>query len=296
MILLLNRLFKAVALFACALGSVPCAGQEVTAILSARIEPYEKAFEAFQTAYGAPVRRINLSDEASHTPAVTRVVVAFGGKAALASYPAGTLVIYCLAPGVNLDEREKRGEAVKVTMLPPATDVISRLKLLQPGLTRLGIFWASDAQLLYVNALQQVAQQWGIVIVAEHVHSLDDLPEAMRQMLRNHINGVWLPPDPVLINAQSFELFRTFSRSNDVPLYVPSGGLVDKGAVASVACGFEEIGRTAGLVVKRVLSGEKLPAIVYPEKVIFRVSLSAATEAGMTIDRPTLERGGGELQ
>jgi ABC-type uncharacterized transport system substrate-binding protein len=121
----------------------------------------------------------------------------------------------------------------------------------------------------------------------------DDLPDGLRTVLRQGVDGVWLPPDPVLINARSFSIFREFSRSNDVPLYVPTSSLLNRGAVASVSCGFDEIGRTAGRLAHLALSGGISGGVVYPERVVFRVNGEAARDAGLELGRDSLEVDGG---
>ena len=276
------------------LGMLPLSSQaqELSVVLSSNLSPYIEAFDGVQKAWGRALHRIDLRDDQAPTlPSETRVVITIGGQAALASYPSHVMVIYCLAPGVVLNK-----QAIKIAMTPSATEIIKRLKVVQPTLRRLGIFWASDAQESFLKVLHVAAQQWGIELITKRVGGIGDLSNGLRSVLRDGVDGLWLPPDPVLINARSFGIFREFSYANDVPLYVPSSGLLEKGAVASISSNFHHIGQTAGEVAHQILIGDQLPVIVYPERVTFWVNLNAALATSVTVNLDALERNGGEVR
>ncbi|MDP6040941.1 MAG: ABC transporter substrate binding protein [Candidatus Latescibacteria bacterium] len=266
----------------------------MTVVLSSDLGPYVEAYKGFQDAFGAPVRQINLKTDIFDPSNISDVVVAFGGKAALETYPDDTVVIYCLAPGVQL--KVEGQQTVKIPMLPSAADVLNRLKILQPNLRRLATIWASDAQADYLQELAIFAKQVDIVLISERISDSDDLPGRLRKVLQEGVDGVWLPPDPALINARSFSVFREFSWSNNVPLYVPTAGLVDKGAVAAVSSGFWDIGRTAGEVAKRALQDNLNASVIYPLKVELRVNLDAADQAGLELNQEDLIEKGAVLQ
>lgn len=275
----------------------PSVAQELTVVLSSELSPYVEAFDGFRMAWGRAVHRVDLVDgQVPQLPSETRVVVTFGGQAALASYPSDVVVIYCLSPGVTLKNLARQNRAVKIAMTPSAAEVIKRLKVVQPSLRRLSVFWVSDAQASFLKLLDVAAQQWGVRIISKRIKGIGDLPDGLRKTLRDGIDGVWLPPDPALINSRSFGIFRTFSYDNDVPLYVPSGGLLDKGAVASVSCNFGDVGRAASRVAQQILVGDQLPVVIYPDQVTFWVNAKAALEAGLSIDLDALKRNGAEVR
>ena len=99
-----------------------------------------------------------------------------------------------------------------------------------------------------------------------------------------------IPPDPLLIDAQSFAVLREFARANDVPLYAPTAGFVAEGAVASVAVSFAQIGRRAASLVGQVLAGEEVPANVYPEETEISINLEAAAATGLSIPEEALNQ------
>ena len=77
----------------------PSRAQEVAAVLSSAPGPYRGALDSFVRAYGREVSTVRLP---ARLPAAgAGVFVAFGGEAALRSYPADATVIARLAPGLG---------------------------------------------------------------------------------------------------------------------------------------------------------------------------------------------------
>ena len=258
------------------------AAQQVVGVLSSELRPYQEAFEGFREAFGQPVSCVLMDSGRPEVGPQTQVVVAFGGRAALARYAEGMGVIYCLAPGARL---EKRGAfvSVEVKMLPHAGYVVSKVKAIQPGIRRLGMVWASDAMSDDVEEISRASAAFGLEVIAERVGGMEDLPDRLRKLLQHGVEGIWLPPDPLLINARSFALLKALCWSNDIPFYVPTAGLVEQGAVAAISVSFREVGRAAGRVARQVLSGERVPWVVYPEVVEMTVNLTAAAAVGLKI-------------
>ncbi len=264
---------------------------DVTTVLSSRLSPYVEALAGFQEAVGRPIDVLDLAGGgAPEIGEGTRVVVAFGGKAALQPFPRHVTVVYAMAPGTLLPPGVEERPPVKVHMLPRPGFVVSKLKEIHPSLTRLAIFWASDAMGTYVRELETVSGSFGVQILAEQVADPEDVPEGLRALLLRNAEGIWLPPDPLLVNARSFSVLGDFSWANDIPFFVPTSGLVEKGAAASIACSFREIGRRAAQVARQVLSGERVIGVVYPSVVETTINRSWAAEAGLQIPETAVSR------
>ncbi|MDP6780072.1 MAG: ABC transporter substrate binding protein [Candidatus Latescibacteria bacterium] len=266
------------------------AAQETVAVLSAELAPYQEAYAGFEDAFGSPVTRVCLHRETPEVGPETRLVVAFGGRAALTSYPDGVTVVYCLAPGVRLPLRADQGGRIRVAMLPRAGFVVSNLREIQPDLARLGVLWVSETMGDYVSQLGQAASTFGIQTLAGRLGSEAELPDRLRGLLAESASGVWLAPDPALINASTFALVKEFCRSSDIPFYVPTSGLVEKGAVASVSSSFREVGKLAGEVALEVLEGKTGDSVRYPQAVETTLNLAAAAESGLVIPAEVVKR------
>lgn len=258
------------------------------AVLSSDSPHYLQALEGFRRAFGGSPPTIDLSRGPARIPAGTRVVVAFGSKAALTSYPPDVRLIYCMAPGLHLTSRQHPGPLGQVPMTPMAEELLAKLKTLQPGLRRLGVVWTSEPVGAYVKELRQAARGAGMELVAERLGGGGDLPETLRRMA-GRVDALWLPPDPPLVTPRTIVTLQDFSRAGKVPFYSPTAWLVERGACASVAASFGEVGRTAASAARRFLSAVE-PGIFYPGRYEIVVNRKAAEEAGLHIPQEVLDQ------
>lgn len=257
----------------------------VVALLSSEAGPHKEALGGLEDALGEPVTAIVLAQEAPVLPPSTRVVVAFGSKAAALRLDKGIALIYVLAPGLAAPQ----AGAIEVEMLPHSSALLKNLKILYPGLKRLGVFWQSAQFGDYVKQLKASAAPLDIAIEPSLLTANSDLPDHLRA-LYGKVDALWLPPDPVLLNAKTLPVFLEFSRDNRVALFVPFGGLVDEGATASVGPSFRDMGKLAGKSVRELLEGApqtKPHAKVYCTDVDIVIGKTAAERAGLRIPERT---------
>ncbi len=174
-------------------------------------------------------------------------------------------------------------------MTPTAAAVLGKLREAQPGLHRIAAFWIPEAMADHIEDLRKAAKGYGIEVAADRLDQPDDLPDRLRA-LNPKPDGIWLPPDPSLINNRTFAILKDYSWSNDVPLYVPTEGLVEIGATAYVSSGFREIGRTAAETARLAADDKPLSETVYPETVETVFNRTAARSAGLEIPEEALRK------
>lgn len=257
--------------------------REVLAVLSSESSYYRQAWTGFQEIMGDRTETVTLQSDKPRIPPEVKVVVAFGAKAALQDYPKSVTLVYCMAPGTLLpmDLRVKR--SLKVEMLPRPGFVLSKIKELQPGLKRLAVFWTSAAMNDYVKELQKAAPSFGVEVEAAQSATPDDLPDSLRG-LKTKPDAFWIPPDPTLITPTNFTLLKDYAWSNRVPFYVPTDGLLEKGATASIACSLKEIGRiTASAVMQLAATSDGKADRIYPEEIQVTVSRLSAKNTGLQL-------------
>jgi hypothetical protein len=255
--------------------------QEVVAVLSSDLAPYREAYQGFEAALGRPVFQHHLQAGRPRIGRDTRVVVAFGGKAATEEYPGGPALVYCLAPGTTLDPAQRQGPTVRISMLPMAGQVVGALRDLQPPLRNLAVLWITDTMTEYAGELRRAGGEAGLGVAAEQLPDPEQLPESLRQLTSRGVEALWLPPDPLLINAGSFALLREFSRANKIPLYAPTAGFAEEGAVAAVGVSFAQNGRTAAETALSILAGRRMPEEIYPDECEITLNLGAAARMGL---------------
>jgi ABC-type uncharacterized transport system substrate-binding protein len=271
------------ALLACSAEAV--AGNDVVAVLSSELQPYRQALQGMQEELGAPVPVL----DATALPADVRVVVTFGSKAAMQSFPDRAALVICMAPGLRSQDVPHPGAKFGVQMSPPAEVICAHFKDLQPRLARLGVLWTSAPVGEYLDAARPAVSRLGIELVAERLPDPSDLPARLRSWSRR-VDAVWLPPDPPMVSERTFAIVKEFADANAVPFFAPTEGLVSKGAFAAVAGNFRDIGRTAARAVRQVLAGEATAAEFFPPNGQVTVNVTTAERISVEIPPEVLRR------
>ncbi|MBI2789257.1 MAG: hypothetical protein HYX59_11295 [Elusimicrobia bacterium] len=271
---------SALLLIAALAAASPAPAQEVIAVLSSAPGPYQAAFDGFLKAFGREVPRVRLP--ARPPAAGARVVVAFGGEAAVQPYPADALLIACMAPGLGARLRH-RGPFVFVSMKPAPGRLLSELRRLQPGLKRLAVLSDGRDTAGYIPDLRRAGAAIGVEIVSPRAAGPNGVPSALRALLAAKADAIWLAPDPSLATPENFQTIKQFSWDNRVPFYAPTRGLAVAGAAAAVSVGAEEEGRLAADLARRALAGEELPEVVYPTRTSITVNLESAKNSGLAL-------------
>ena len=251
----------------------PLAAGDTVAVLSSASGVYLEAFSKFQAGSVDKIPYFDISREKLLLPPGTRTVVAFGSKAARQTYPPAINLVYLLAPGYFVDGGKRSGATVKVSMLTPAERLLTGLKELQPKLKKLIVFWRSSA---YADLLGDYPSALtGVEVRTVQVKRADQLPGLLRSVIGS-ADAFWLPPDPLLISQESIKIFRDFSLSNAIPMYVSTKGLAQKGACAAIGVSFAEMGAEASAAVKKLSKGISLPRVIYPANSQLTINVSAA--------------------
>ncbi|MFA6029711.1 MAG: ABC transporter substrate binding protein [Elusimicrobiota bacterium] len=261
------------------------AKDEVVAVLGSDAMPYREALAGFEQEYGGPVPTVFLSQGEPHLPPEVRIVAAFGAKAVVHEYGRREWLVCSMSPGTV----REGPRIVRVGLEPSPAELISRLIRMQPGLKRLGVVWTSDPYEGYLESLSEAAESLGVSIEGRRARSPSDIPLLLRDLHRK-VDALWLPPDPLLLSQGSMVTFRDFSLSNQVPLYVPTEGLVKDGVFASAGVGFREVGRSTGRVVRDLLAGSPPKGDLYPKVVTVAVSKTAAESFKQRISGTALQQ------
>jgi hypothetical protein len=274
----LRRLAPPLALAAAAvLGARPAGAFAIVAALSSDSEHYRLAYEGFAAEWGAPVPVVPAGGRLPE--AEPGAVVAFGSRAALSDWPEGPILVDCLAPGAR---PSRRGEVLRVELLPEPALLAKRLKQLMPRLKVLRVLWSSDYEDAEVGELADAAAVEGVKVVSERVPSPSRLPERLRA-LSGPADALWLMPDPALVNAENFATLREYAAAARVPFLAPAEGLAEKGATATLAAPFRDVGRAAAVALRARLRGERILKPAHPDRVIVTVNAAAARATGLDL-------------
>ena len=267
----------------------PASDQSIRAVLSADTLPYQEAWNGFREELGdSAAMSVAGAPGADETFDSARVIVAFGNKAALEEYPGGGKLIIAMAPSVAPRRRGRNG-ASRVAMTPSPQALLASLRALQPGLKRLAVLWKSEFYgEQYLPLLREAGKAIGIEITSVEIGERGSIPDQLRSVY-SRADALWLPPDPLVISESNFSLFRDFSLSNHVPLYVPVPSLAELGATASIGVSFRAIGRQAARAAKQAADGAEVPALTFPLPVETTLNRNSAAKVGLNVDAQTLK-------
>lgn len=238
---------------------------------------YRQAYEGFQAEWGSTVPFILAGSEEAAVQELD-AVVAFGSRAALREWPASVVLETCLALGA----RPARRDVLRVGLLPEPAALIARMKKLLPRLSVLRVLWSSDFEREEVDALSAAAEEQGVQVLSEHLEEPDRLPARVRRF-EGRADALWLMPDPALVNPENFAILREYSAAARTPLLAPTEGLAEKGAAATVAVSFADIGRAAAAALKTRLRGGPSDPLPRPSRIVVTVSAAAARASGLDV-------------
>lgn len=257
-------------------GAVAAGGSHAppVAVLSSDSVHYRQALDGFTEAWGSTVTVVSAGQL---PPPQAWAFVAIGSKAAARRWPRDAVVVSCLAPSASAGDA---AALTRVSLLPDPAILVSRLRALAPKLHVLRVLWTSESSRGDTEALVAAGENQGLVVLSERIDPPSLLPQALRG-LGDPTDGLWLMPDPALVNEQSFATVREYAAARKIPFFGPTEGLAERGAAATVSVTFHEMGRAAALALRAKLSGRPGPETVRAARVTVTVNAAAARAAGL---------------
>lgn len=257
-------------------GAVAAGGSPAppVAVLSSDSVHYRQALDGFTEAWGSTVTVVSAGQL---PPPQAWAFVAIGSKAAARRWPRDAVVVSCLAPSASAGDA---AALTRVSLLPDPAILVSRLRALAPKLHVLRVLWTSESSRGDTEALVAAGENQGLVVLSERIDPPSLLPQRLRG-LGDPTDGLWLMPDPALVNEQSFATVREYAAARKIPFFGPTEGLAERGAAATVSVTFHEMGRAAALALRAKLSGRPGPETVRAARVTVTVNAAAARAAGL---------------
>lgn len=169
-----------------------------------------------------------------------------------------TPLVYCMVmepARLNLSGPGVAGVAFTV----PVKNQLAAFRLVNPRGVRVGVLYTEQGAGALVQEAQKAASSVRLALVAKPVASVKDIPATLRAMLQgaDAVDALWIPPDPMLMEAESRRFLLSETAKAGKPVYASSGNLAAEGALVSSGPDFTSIGQLAGELVNRLAGGEK---------------------------------------
>jgi len=273
------------------------AGQEIVAVQSMRVAPYEEAIKGFKSVCDGKIKRLVIS-ELKGADLVERIheirldmVLAVGMDALsrvkrIKNIPVVYLMV--LDPQSILSgEKNITGVSMNI---PQERQLLALLEAL-PGMKTIGLLYDPERTGHLAERAREAARRTGIRLIAKEVHSSKRVPPLIREMT-GEIDVFWMLPDITVVTPETVEFLLLSSLENKIPILTFSEKYVELGALMSISVDPFDMGCQAGQMAKAILSGRDVMSVqeVEARKAVIWINLKVARKLGITIDEKTIRK------
>lgn len=174
---------------------------------------------------------------------------------------------------------------------PPIQDQLRLIRLVMPGLERLGVVYSEDAVAVVklVEDLKEMAPVFGIEVMAVPIRSLEGVAGAYTA-LAPEVEAFFMPLDDRLL--VQVDLILALANQYFLPVFASDTASVERGALAGLGYNYHEAGRIAAELALRALDtasegdqpkGQDLPRLVQQKQ---RLTLNQKTARRLRIVFP----------
>ncbi|MFH0921660.1 MAG: ABC transporter substrate-binding protein [Fibrobacterota bacterium] len=182
-------------------------------------------------------------------------------KIAMAELP-GMPIVYCMV--MNPEEDGIRGVNITgVSLDVPMNKQFDAFKSVVPKLKKVGLVYSGETSASLVAEMKKASVKAGLTLVEKKVAGDAEVPNAVREM-KGSIDGLYLPPDKVVAQRDAFQFIALFTFENNLPFMAPSGRFVSKGALVALMIDYEDVGKQAGDLARKIAAGAS-PSSLPPE-------------------------------
>ena len=294
----MTKRFILVLLIIC-LPSIASARDRIVGVQSISIPPYEAAVKGFSSVCSAPMDRLLLSGT-GQPPLNDQIISlkpdlilavgldAFKALDSIRDIPIVYVMLIC--PKCDI---KGRTNITGVNMSPSAEVQLRKIREILPGIRTVGVLFNPAQSGQFIENARAEAGSLKLDLLAEPIDAVREVPSTLLT-LRDRAELIWMIPDITVVTPQTMEVFILFSLENKIPLAVFSEKYLDTGAFMAFGLSAEDMGRQAGEMANRILSGtrpDKLPA-EDARSVSVTVNGTMAKKFGIRIDKTLLKKFG----
>ncbi|MEJ2725946.1 MAG: ABC transporter substrate binding protein [Deltaproteobacteria bacterium] len=284
------------------------AGQEIIAVQSVRVAPYEEALKGFKSTCDARIRRIIISEkqETDIPRKIKRIkpdiVVAIGKDALLTVKKIKNIpIVYLMVLNPqSMLSGEKNITGVSMNISPEKQ--LRALLGVLPKTKRIGLVYdprrtaslVEDAQ--HAAHAQHAARKMGVTLLVKKAESSKEVPSLSVDM-KGKIDAFWMVPDITVITPDTVEFLILFSMENNIPLLTFSEKYLELGAFMSTAIDPFDMGVQAAEMANNLLREKDGKSIQQADarKMIVSTNLMIAGKLGVHLNLAwALETASGE--
>jgi putative ABC transport system substrate-binding protein len=160
------------------------------------------------------------------------------------------------------------------------------LKKIVPRGTRVGMIY-KDVSEKYVEEIRAYADKSGLEIVSKKISSIKDLESCFDDM-SGRVDAFYILPEPELYIPDSIKHVILQCLKKKIALVGLSSAYTRAGALYSLTCDYEDIGRQTGEIVMKAIKNKTYHAVVFPRKAKLSINLHTARQISIKIPEDIL--------
>jgi putative tryptophan/tyrosine transport system substrate-binding protein len=236
-----------------------------------------------QGAQGNPVTAAQIAQKfAAEEPAIVVALSSASAQAILSRITHIPVVFAGITDPVSAklvkDMQHPGGNATGTKDSPSLTDLLALIRQVKPQAKRIGVIYnpGDSGSTSQVTELRRLLPGTGLSLVESTVTRAVDV-QAAAQSLAGKADVIFCPND--IMVASSFAILAHVQLEQKIPVVVTATDFVKAGALAAVGSSFYEGGRSAAVLVQKIIVGKQNPGnlpVVLPAKTIVTVNRKTA--------------------
>ncbi|MGA7829206.1 MAG: ABC transporter substrate binding protein [Geobacteraceae bacterium] len=243
-------------------GASQAASQEILVVQNHNIKPYGDAFSGFKSQVRTQFRDVDYVFRTSNgavdylSASKPALVLAIGMEALQKVKDfSGVPIVYLMVLNPSAIIRVERNiTGVSMTISPEKQ--LAAIRRVLPRARRIGLIYDPKKSAAFVKKAQRVSKEFKVDLLVKEVSSSRMVPTALNS-LKGAIDAFWMIPDTTVVTPDTTELMMLFSLENKVPVCTFSAKYLEIGALMSLDINAYEMGRQAGELAVKILSGKK---------------------------------------
>ncbi|MRR56317.1 MAG: ABC transporter substrate-binding protein [Deltaproteobacteria bacterium] len=277
--------------FLCLFGASAAAPQEILVVQNHKIKPYADAFSGFKSQVNTKRKGVDYVFRTSNgaveylSGSKPDLILAIGMDALQkVKIFSGVPIVYLMVlnPAAIVPE-ERNITGVSMAISPEKQ--LAAIRRVLPSVRRIGLLYDPKKSGSFVKRAQNVAKELKIELLAKEVSNSKGVPAALIS-LKGAIDAYWMIPDTTVATPDTIELMMLYSLESKIPVCTFSTKYLEIGALMSLDINAKDMGRQAGGLALKILSGKKVADIpaIEADTADLVINESVARNLKVTID------------
>lgn len=196
-------------------------------------------------------------------------------------------IVFCMV--LDPSSIVKKPNVTGVLMDIPLETRCEYFSRILPKVKKIGVIYTAKTESM-LEEMAAYSKKTGCQIISKKISSEKEFPESL-EALSWQIDAFLMVPDPAIYTIHSTKYLIIQSLNRKTALVGLSSPYTKAGALYSLDCDYEDMGRQAGEIALKVIRGENIGNIpvVYPRKARLSLNLITADNIGIKISQTVLK-------